>query len=176
MRNVILAVGMSLDGYIARPDGALDFLTTPKDYSMEAFWATTDAAVMGRKSYQAGLQMNGGKLPETSQALYVFSRSAPPGTRDGVTFVNQAPAAFIEGLRKQRGKDIWLIGGGELTFAFLQADLVDGLHLGIVPTLLGDGIPMFPRGFPQRDFRLIESKTYSKGLISLKYKRSRSAA
>jgi dihydrofolate reductase len=65
------------------------------------------------------------------------------------------------------------MGGGELARSFFKADLVDGLYLGIVPTLIGEGIPLFPSGFPQREFRLVENKTFSKGLIALKYKRSR---
>jgi dihydrofolate reductase len=62
-----------------------------------------------------------------------------------------------------------MMGGGELAREFLRADLIDGLYLGIVPTLLGEGIPLFPAGFPQRDFKLVENQTYSKGLIALKY-------
>ena len=65
------------------------------------------------------------------------------------------------------------MGGGELARAFLNADLVDRLYLGVVPVLLGEGIPLFPSGFPQRDFTLLENKSYSKGLITLKYERSR---
>lgn len=65
------------------------------------------------------------------------------------------------------------MGGGELAQAFLKEDLVDRLQLGVVPTLLGKGIPLFPSGFPQRDFKLLESKSYSNGLISLTYERSR---
>ena len=61
------------------------------------------------------------------------------------------------------------MGGGELAREFLKADLVDELYLGIVPVLLGEGIPLFPSGFPQRDFKLIENKSYSKGLIALRY-------
>jgi dihydrofolate reductase len=68
------------------------------------------------------------------------------------------------------------MGGGELAREFLKADLVDELHLGIVPVLLGEGIPLFPSGFPQRDFTLAENRTYSKGLIALRYKRRRSRA
>ena len=67
------------------------------------------------------------------------------------------------------------MGGGELARAFLQADLIDELHLDIVPLLLGEGIPLFPAGFPQRDFRLIENKTYSGGFISIKYERVRAS-
>jgi dihydrofolate reductase len=105
--------------------------------------------------------------------MYVFSKSKPPGERNGVIFVDETPASFIGKLRKRPGKDIWLMGGGELARAFLSADLVDRLYLGVVPVLLGEGIPLFPSGFPQREFTLIENKTYSKGLIALTYERSR---
>ena len=173
MRNVVLGLGISLDGYIARPDGAVDFLFMPKDYSMAPFFATIDTAIMGRKTLEAGLKMSGGSLPRFNMPMYVFSNSKPPGERDGVIFVNQTPATFIRKLRRRSGKDIWLMGGGELARAFLIADLVDRLRLGVVPVLLGEGIPLFPSGFPQRDFTLIENKTYSKGLIALTYERSR---
>lgn len=173
MRNVILGVGISLDGYIARPNGAVDFLFMPKDYSMAPFLATIDTAIMGRKTLDAALVMGGGAFSGSSMATYVFSRSKPAGERDGVVFINESPASFIRQLRKRPGKDVWLMGGGELARAFLKADLVDGLYLGIVPVLLGEGIPLFSGGFPQRDFALVENKTYSKGLIALTYKRAR---
>lgn len=173
MRKVVLSLGISLDGYIARPNGAVDFLFMPKDYSMAPFFATVDTAIMGRKSLDAGLKMSGGKLPRMNMAMYVFSNSKPPGERDGVVFVNESPARLISRLRERKGKDIWLMGGGELARAFLRADLVDRLYLGMVPILLGEGIPLFPGGFPQRDFLLLENKTYSKGLIALTYERFR---
>jgi dihydrofolate reductase len=66
-----------------------------------------------------------------------------------------------------------LANGGELAREFLKADLIDELHLGIVPVLLGGGIPLFPSGFPQRNFALIENKSYLQGMISLKYKSTR---
>jgi len=175
MRKVVLGLGISLDGYIARPDGAVDFLFMPKDYSMAPFFKTIDTALMGRKTYEAAMKMGGGSHgPEI--ATYVFSHSLPPGEREGVTFTNQPPASLIEEVRKRRGKDIWLMGGGELARDFLKADLVDELYLGIVPVLIGEGIPLFPPGFPQREFALLENKTYSQGLIALKYKRLRSRA
>jgi dihydrofolate reductase len=176
MRNVVLGLGISLDGYIARLNGAVDFLFMPKNYSMADFFATVDTAIMGRKTLDAGLEMSGGSLPRTNMPMYVFSNSKPPGERDGVVFVNESPATFIQQLRERSGKDIWLMGGGELARAFLNADLVDRLRLGVVPVLLGEGIPLFPSGFPQRDFTLIENKTYSRGLIALTYERSRPKA
>ena len=174
MRRVVLGVGISLDGYIARKDGSVDFLFMPKDYSMEPFFKTIGAAIMGRKTLEDGLKMSGGSFPKSPwEDYYVMSRSKPAGKRDGVVFTNKSPAALVAQLRKTRGKDIWLMGGGELARDFLKADLVDELYLGIVPVLLGEGIPLFPPGFPQRDFALVENKTYSKGLISLTYRRVR---
>lgn len=171
MRKVILALGLSLDGYIARSDGTLDFLVMPKDYSMQALFAAVDTGIMGRKTLDAGLKMGGGSLPKSHMTLYVFSKSQQPGPRDGFIYVNESPATFIDKLRSIPGKDIWLMGGGELAREFLKADLIDEVHLGIVPVLLGEGIPIFPRGFPQRDFALLEIKSYSQDLVSLKYKR-----
>jgi dihydrofolate reductase len=171
MRSIVLGLGISLDGYIARPDGSVDFLFMPEDYSMGPFMKSVDAALMGRKTYEVGLEMGGGfgygKIDN-----YVFSRSLPSGKRNGVTFTNESPAEVVSRLRERRGKNIWLMGGGELALDFLKAGLVDELYLGIVPVLIGEGIPLFRSGFPQRNFTLVENKTFSRGLISLKYKRA----
>jgi dihydrofolate reductase len=133
MRKIVLSLGISLDGYIARPDGSVDFLFMPKDYSMASFFASVDTMIMGRKTLEVGLKMSGGSLPASSMATYVFSRSQPAGKGDGWTFVNESPAAFVKKLRKRSGKNIWLMGGGELARDFLKADLVDELHIGIIP-------------------------------------------
>ena len=176
MRKIVLGLGISLDGYIARPDGAVDFLFMPKDYSMADFFASIDTAIMGRKTYDVSKAMGGGGSFGAKIKTYVFSRTLPPGEREGMTFVNSLPSALVEQIRRHKGKDIWLMGGGELGRDFLRADLVDELYLGVVPVLLGEGIPLFPSGFPQRNFALIENKTFSKGLIALKYRRMRSRA
>jgi dihydrofolate reductase len=173
MRKIVLGLGISLDGYIARPDGTLDFLFMPKDYSMAPFFATIDTALMGRKTLDAALKMGGGSFSGSSMPTYVFSRTLAAGKRDGITFTHQTPAALVRQLRKSKGKNIWLMGGGDLAREFLKADLVDELYIGMVPVLIGEGIPLFPAGFPQREFSLIENKTYSKGMIALKYKRKR---
>jgi len=173
MRKVVLGLGISLDGYIARPDGAVDFLFMPKDYSMGPFFATIDTAVMGRKTYDVALKMGGGSYGGSGMKSYVFSHSQPPGERGGVTSVNDSSKSFIEKLRKRSGKNIWLMGGGELARSFLKEDLVDELYIGIVPVLIGEGLPLFPSAFPQREFSLLENKTFSQGLIALKYARAR---
>jgi dihydrofolate reductase len=172
MRKVVLGLGISIDGYIARKNGAVDFLFIPKDYPMGEFMKSVDTAAMGRKTFEVSLKLGGGSFGESMKS-YVFSRSKPAGERHGVMFTRKTPARWVAEIRRQAGKDIWLMGGGELARAFLKADLVDELSIGVVPVLLGSGIPLFPPGFPQRDFTLLENKTFSKGLISLRYGRSR---
>lgn len=174
-RAVVLGLGISLDGHIARPDGAVDYLFMPKDYSMAPFFKTIDAAILGRKTYDVAQKMGGG-FSSSKLAYYVMSRTLPPGERVGLVFTSEPPAQLVSRLRKEKGKNIWLMGGGELARAFLIDDLVDELYLGVVPVLLGSGLPLFPPGFPQRNFTLVENKTFSKGLISLKYQRARSAS
>ena len=177
MRRIIYGVGTSLDGYIARLDGSLDFLNLrPSNCSMGPFFKTIDAALMGRKTYEVGVRMRGGKFESHGLRCYIFSRSLPEGERDGAVFVRDEPKKFVEELRRNTGKDIWLAGGGELTREFLKEDLVDELYLGIVPVLVGEGIPLFAPGFPQREFRLVENKAYSGDLIALKYARVRAEA
>lgn len=174
MRRIVLGLGISLDGYIARRDGSVDFLFMPKDYSMAPLFETCDIAIMGRKTLEAGLRL--GKtdtIATPGLACYVFSRTLPPGERNGATVVNDSPKSFVQFLRKRKGKNIWHMGGGELACEFLKADLIDELYLGIVPKLLGEGLRLFPSGFPERHFRLLENKSFSQGLISLKYERLR---
>src|SRR5947208_2757021 len=104
MRDVVLGLGISIDGYIARLNGAVDFLFMPKDYSMAPFFATIDTAIMGRKTCDASLQMGGG-FAGSSMKNYVFSRSQPAGERGGVTFVDETPKSFVGKLRKRPGKN-----------------------------------------------------------------------
>jgi dihydrofolate reductase len=177
MRKIIYGVGTSLDGYIARLDGSLDFLhLRSSNYSMGPFFKTIDVGLMGRKTYEVGVRMSGGKFESHGLRCYIFSRSLPEGERDGAIFVREEPKKLVDELRKNKGKDIWLAGGGELTREFLKEDLVDELYLGIVPVLVGEGIPLFAPGFPQREFTLMESKAYSGGLVALKYERVREKA
>jgi dihydrofolate reductase len=143
---------------------------------MGPFFKTIDVGLMGRKTYEAGVRMSGGKFQSHGLPCYIFSRSLPEGEREGAIFVHEEPKRFVEELRKKDGKDIWLAGGGELAREFLKEDLVDQLYLGIVPVLIGEGVPLFAAGFPQREFTLTESKTYSGGLIALKYERVRGKA
>jgi dihydrofolate reductase len=177
MRKVILGAAITLDGYIARPDGSVDYLVMTKEGAagMARLFATIDTIVMGRKTLDVAIALSGGSYKSPVRApTYVFSRSQPPGERDGVIFTNQSPRAWLSKMRARRGKHILHMGGGELARSFLEADLIDELFLDVVPILLGAGLPLFPAGFPRRDFTLVENRTYSKSQISLTYRRVRS--
>src|SRR5271166_827357 len=177
-RKVILGFGISLDGYIARRNGTMDFPVIDKEGEalMADFFAKIDTTIMGRKTAEGMLKMlKSGEMPETPGVTnYVFSRRWKPGKRKEFEVVKGSLAAFVKKLKRRPGKDIYLGGGGELARSFLQEDLVDELFIGLGPILLGDGIPGFPGKFPQRDFRLTECKSYSNGSVGLRYERIRS--
>jgi len=176
-RKVILGFGISLDGYIARRNGDLDFLGIDKEgeAAMADFFAGIDTTIMGRKTASGWVKMRAsGEIPETpGMANYVISRRWKPGKRPGFEVASGSLTALVRRLKRRRGKDIYLGGGGELARSFLQEDLVDELYIGVGPLLLGDGIPGFPGKFPQRDFRLTECKAYANGSVGLRYERNR---
>jgi dihydrofolate reductase len=168
-RNVILGFGLSLDGYIARRNGAMDFLVMDKEGEalMADFFANIDTTIMGRKTAAVAAKMP--EMPGITN--YVISRRWKPGKREGFEVVSGSLTAFVRKLKRRPGKNIYLGGGGQLCRSFLKEDLVDELYIGVSPVLLGDGIPGFPAKFPQRDFTLTECKSYSNGSIGLRYKR-----
>jgi dihydrofolate reductase len=176
-RKVILGFGLSIDGYIARRNGAMDYLVIDKEGKalMANFFANIDTTIMGRKTAAATTEMRkSGEIPDIPGVSNdVFSRRWKPGKCDGFEVVNGSLTAFVKKLRRRQGKDIYLGGGGELCRSFLQEDLVDELYLGLSPVLLGDGIPAFPAKFPQRDFKLTECKSYANGSVGLRYARIR---
>ena len=176
-RRVILGFGISLDGYIARRNGAMDFLVIDKEGEalMADFFAKIDTTIMGRKTAVGMLKMRkSGEMPETPGITnYVVSRRWKPGKRKEFEVVSGSLTAFVKKLKGRPGKDIYLGGGGELCRSFLQEDLIDELYIGVGPMLLGDGIPGFPGKFPQRDFRLTECKSYANGSVGLRYERMR---
>jgi dihydrofolate reductase len=176
-RKVILGFGISIDGYIARRNGAMDYLVIDKEGEsvMADFFAKIDTTVMGRKTAVGMVKMRkSGEMPETPGiTYYVVSRRWKPGKREGFEVVSGSLTAFVKKLKRRSGKDIYLGGGGELARSFLREDLVDELFIGVGPILLGDGIPGFPGRFPQRDFKLTECKGYANGSVALRYERMR---
>ena len=172
-RNVIVHIATSADGYIARPDGDLEWLTSrpaPKGfYGMSAFMRTIDTKLLGRKTYEVSLRM-GAKFDSKSRTI-VFSRHPPPADPpSGVEFVNGAIGAFVRRLREQPGKDIWLMGGGELIASFLDEHAIDAFVISIVPVFIGDGVPLIARRHRHVRMDLHSVERFEDGLVQLRYR------
>lgn len=171
-RKVIVHIATSADGYIARPDGDIEWLTSrpaPKGfYGMEAFTRTVDTKLLGRKTYEASLEL-GAKFDEKNPTI-VFTRRAPPASVPrGVHFVSEDVGAYVRRLREQPGKDIWLMGGGELIASFLDARAIDEFVISVAPVFIGDGIPLIARRHREVPLVLRSVERFEDGLVQLHY-------
>jgi dihydrofolate reductase len=174
-RNVVLAVAVSLDGYIARKNGTVDWLIRDPEIDLGGYAKRFDVIIAGRKTLDIpeGQQgKKGSSSPWGKMECYIFSRTKPPGKRGGTEYVSAPPSELIRRLRERPGKEIWLMGRGELAREFLKEDLVDRMDLGVMPVLLGEGIRLFPEGFPQRNFILEKSQAYKSGIVRASYARA----
>jgi len=146
MRKLMLFIAASLDGYIARPEGSIDWMFTDHDYGYPAFFAGIDTVIMGRKTYDLALSF--GAYPYAGTEGYVFSHEQRPP--DGnVAFVSEAPASFVDRLKRLEGRDIWLVGGSEIIAECLAHDLVDELIISVHPPVAGPRHPAV-RAWPPR--------------------------
>lgn len=155
-----------------RPAGWVYWLIMDPTIDLGAGAKSFDVIVAGRKKLDVEHSSGGGGGPWGKMACYIFSRTKPPGKRGGAEYVNRTPGEFVRDLKALPGKDIWLMGGGELAREFLKEDLVDRMDLGIMPVLLGKGIPLFPRGFPQPNFTLVSHRAHPSGVVMVSYSRA----
>lgn len=172
MRTVTLGIANSLDNYIARVDGAVDWLRWTSDVGtlMEEFWNSIDTVVMGRKTYEAAVGQGMASYPGMTN--YVVSRTM---TRPQDPAVEVAPDAveLVGGLKQQEGKGICVMGGGVLAHSLLEADLIDEIGLNIHPVLLGSGIPLFPTPGRQIELELRECRVLSSDCVYVLYRVAR---
>jgi dihydrofolate reductase len=168
MRKIILNIAVSLDGFIEGPGGEFDWCFTDQDYGMKDFMDRIDTIFFGRKSYELMLKMS--KNPFPDKIKYVFSKTKK--FADGKTeSINRDVEKEINLIKNQPGEDIWLFGGTELTTTLINYGLLDELHLAVHPILLGGGKPLFKDIDGNMEFVLIDTKTYSTGLVQLFYER-----
>jgi len=170
MRKIILGLAVSLDGFIEGPNGEYDWCFTDQDYGLQAFFEHADTIFYGRKTYQQ-FQTMGGTLPGwPAFKEYVFSRTlSPDDLKPGAQLITEVSQEAVDRIRQEPGKDIWLFGGAGLTAALLELERIDRLWLSVHPILLGAGKPLFPPTDSRRPLQLLDSKTYSTGLVSLTY-------
>ena len=167
MRLVRYCVAMSLDGYIAGPEGEFDWIVVDPDIDFGALFNDFDTILMGRKTYEMTRQHLGPQMPQTQS--YVFSHTLRQVDCVDATVSND-PAATVTTLKRATGKDIWLFGGGVLFNSLLQVGLVDTVEVAIIPILLGSGLPLLPHPASSANLKLMENRTYEKtGTVSLKY-------
>ena len=169
MRNVILQLAVSLDGFIEGPNGEYDWCFTDQDYGMSEFMQRVDSMFIGRKSYELVLSMGEAAMagfPKLKE--YVFSTTLTD-VKPGVMVVNGDTAAEVQRIKNEPGKDIWLFGGASLTTSLLNLGLVDEISLAVHPILLGGGKPLFSNIEKQVPLTLKDTKRYSTGLVSLTY-------
>lgn len=168
MRKIILYIASSLDGYIARKDHSIDWLFTDQDYGYKEFYTSIDTALMGRKTYDEMLKMEGGNFIPDKQ-VYVFSQKIDKAVYANYDVVKSDMAGFTRSLLKKPGKDIWLVGGGEIIKIFLENKLIDEIINSIHPALIGSGIPLFPPGNYSVNLEVAECIKFNSGLVQLKY-------
>lgn len=170
-RKTIVYIASSADGFIARPNGAVDWLERPGskgDYGMKEFYRSVDTCILGRKTYDMAVSFG---MPEgyAGKKNYVFSRTLKKAANPKVMVINKDVAQFSEQLRSQKGRNIWLVGGAELVAAFLDCGQVDEFIIHVVPVLIGEGIPLVAPRHRDIPLNLLESKAFEDGVVRLHY-------
>jgi len=173
MRKLILQLAVSLDGFIEGPNGEYDWCFTDQDYGMNDFFKRIDCVFYGRKSYELTLSMaesmDGTGTPDFPKLKeYVFSTKLNE-VKPGAILINKNIETEVRRIKSEPGKDIWLFGGASLTASLMNMGLVDEIALAVHPIILGNGKPLFGQIAEKVPLTLIDTKTYSSGLVSLIY-------
>jgi dihydrofolate reductase len=169
MRKVVYGGAMSLDGFIAGPNGEYDWIVMDPDIDFTEMMARYDTFLIGRKTFEAMRRMGGEAPPTPGIQNIVFSRTLNPREYPGVMIHADAEPVVRE-LRTKPGKDIALFGGGELFRSLLAAGLVDQVGFAVIPVLLGGGIPFLPSPAGRTTLKLTKHRVYEKsGTVSLEY-------
>ena len=175
--KIIVSAATSADGYIARPDGDVEWLNRRPhkfDYGMTKFYAGIDTILMGRKTYDWAMNYwkQRGKTTgqfDTKVANYVFSRKPPKRQAPGVQFVSGPVKSFARRLRATPGKHIWMMGGAGLIASFLDAGEIDELDIHVMPVFIGEGIPLVTPRHRDIELGLRASRRYPDGVVRLQY-------
>jgi dihydrofolate reductase len=171
MRKVTYGAAVSLDGYIAGPDEAIDWLLWSDDVtsiSAES-WKGVDTILMGRKTYELAARNGSGGGGSLKMTTCIFSTTMTEAP-DGAELVREDPAGFVRSLKAQPGGDMIVLGGGELASVLIAGGVVDEVGLNLHPVLLGGGVPMFAPGCGRVSLEMIEARPIARGCVLLMYR------
>ncbi len=169
MRKITVFIATSLDGYIAAPDGGVDWLFTDADYGYAAFYDSVDIILMGRRTFEQLLTF--GPYPYAGKECFVFASQPADHMHECAQFVSEDVGAYVRALQQRPGRGIWLVGGAGLIQQFVEEDLVDEWVISLHPVLLGDGLRLFSGAFPRAPLHLQGVQHYDSGLVQLHYLR-----
>jgi len=170
MPKIVLFIATSLDGYIASPDGTVNWLFHDADYGYTEFMASLEAVVMGRKTWEQAKTFE--EVPFAGKQVFVFSRTLPASSDERIRHVQGEVGSVVAAMRQNLQRDLWLVGGGELIRQFLAHRLIDEFRLFVHPILLGEGVPLFLPHSERTNLRFEGSQSFSSGLLELRYQRA----
>ena len=175
-RKIIVYIATSADGFIARSDGSVDWLDRPSpkgNYGMNAFYKSIDTILWGRKTYDMALDFQKKGVADsafdTKVKNYVFTRGRPQSPPAGVEFAKEPIKAFATRLRKKPGKDIWMMGGASIIGSFLDEGEIEEFMIHMIPTFIGEGIPLITPGRRTVSLNLISCTKFADGVVRLYY-------
>lgn len=172
MRKITFGVANSFDNYIAREDGSVDWLLWSDEIGsfMGDYWKKIDTILMGRKTFEIALEHGKGANPYPNMKTYVFSKTLGKDSRKDVEIITDDAVEFVRNLKAQDGKEICMMGGGDLAKTLFEADLIDEIGFNVHPILLGSGIRLFHKMNKQINLELIETKKFENGCVLLSYR------
>ena len=174
MRKLKLYIAISLNGKIADANGGVEWLESipnpdQSDYGYAKFYKEIDTTIQGNATYKQILSW-GIDFPYADKKNYVFTRNSALQNTEHVTFVSENHADFVKQLKKEKGDDIWVVGGGGLNTTLLNVGLIDEIQVFVMPIVLSGGVELFEAFPKQTSLELMESKTYETGAVELRYK------
>jgi dihydrofolate reductase len=175
MRRLILYIAVSVDGKIADKDGSVDWLYAVEneektDYGYNKFYSSIDTTISGYNTYKQITVLNK-NFPYVGKTNYVFTKKEDLQVANHVKFINLDVVEFVRNLKRQEGKDIWLVGGGKLVATLFDNDLLDEMQICIMPIIVGEGIPLFNLPTHEQVLTLEEYTMYKNGAILLRYRK-----